>query len=161
MNCLSTYCSWSRQAVSLENSGSFFSKGCMPSLRTSSNLSGALIHFHRILCIWGSRNFFFLTRKDFNYVKEKLEARTSSWKCKALSWQGQATLIKSVALAIPTYIMAVCKFPKGLCEEMDSMLKCFWWGANQESSQYFTPTAWSKLCTPKMKEGWVLEALVT
>lgn len=109
----------------------------------------------------GVPQFFFLTRKDFNYVKEKLEARTSSWKCKALSWQGQATLIKSVALAIPTYIMAVCKFPKGLCEEMDSMLKCFWWGANQESSQYFTPTAWSKLCTPKMKEGWVLEALVT
>jgi hypothetical protein len=44
---------------------------------------------------------------DFNYLKERMEVRTSGWKSKALSWMGRVTLIKSVALAIPSYRMAV------------------------------------------------------
>jgi len=35
--------------------------------------------------------------RDFEYVKEKLEAKTASWKSKNLSWSGRATLIKSIA----------------------------------------------------------------
>ena len=67
----------------------------------------------------------FLTRnksKDFAFVKEKLESRTASWKSKALSWMGRATLIKSVAQASPVYAMMSCKLPQKLCSKMDSMV---------------------------------------
>jgi hypothetical protein len=98
-------------------------------------------------------------RRDFKYLKENLEAKTSSWKCKSLSWMGRATLIKSVALAIPSYTMVVCKLPKGLCEEMDAIVRRFWWGSRKEASQYFTPMAWSKLCTPKNEGGLGFKSL--
>jgi hypothetical protein len=66
-------------------------------------------------------------KKDFSYVKDRLESKTSGWKSNSLSWMGRATLSKSVALAIPNYSMTAFQLPKSLCEEMDSLLKKFWW----------------------------------
>ena len=50
--------------------------------------------------------------KELGYVKECLEAQISGWKSKSLSWIGQATVIKSVALSTPIYAMCTLKFPK-------------------------------------------------
>jgi hypothetical protein len=37
-------------------------------------------------------------------------------------------LIKSVAQAIPTYVMGVFKLPATLCEEMEQLIRYFWGG---------------------------------
>ena len=134
----------------MEKSGTFFSKGVHAQFK------------NRLKSIWGlnplPQNTKYLgvplfllnnKKKDFSFVKEKLEARTSSWKCKALSWMGRTTLIKSVSLAISSYTMTVGQLSRSFCEEMDSILKRFWWGPKKESFHYYAPTAWSKLCTPK------------
>jgi hypothetical protein len=135
MSCLNSYCSWLGQSISIEKSGIFFSKGVHGNFK------------NQLKSIWGFKTFpentkylgipLFLSnnkRRDFKYLKENLEAKTSSWKCKSLLWMGRATLIKSVALAIPSYTMAVCKLPKGLCEEMDAIVRRFWWGPRKETS---------------------------
>ena len=160
MSCLNSYCSWSGQSISIEKSGIFFSKGVHGNFK------------NQLKSIWGFKTLpentkylgipLFLSnnkRRDFKYLKENLEAKTSSWKCKSLSWMGKATLIKSVALAIPSYTMAVCKLPKGLCEEMDAIVRRFWWGPRKETLHYFTPMAWSKLCTPKKEGGLGFKSL--
>jgi hypothetical protein len=72
-------------------------------------------------------------KKDFSYVKEKLESKTSSWKSKSLLWMGRAT---------PSYPIAAFQLPKSLCEEMDSCVKCFWWAPKKEAPYYYAPTAW-------------------
>ena len=160
MSCLNSYCSWSGQSISIEKSGIFFSKGVHGNFK------------NQLKSIWGFKTLpentkylgipLFLSnnkRRDFKYLKENLKAKKSSWKCKSLSWMGRATLIKSMALAIPSYTMVVCKLPKGLCEEMDAIVRRFLWGPRKETSHYFTPMAWSKLCTPKNERGLGFKSL--
>ncbi len=74
-------------------------------------------------------------------------------KGKNLSWMGQATLIKSVALSTPLYAMLAFKFPKKLNEEMDAMIQKFWWNPRAKSNRVFTPLAWKNLCRPLSEGG--------
>ena len=65
--------------------------------------------------------------KDFDFVKERHKAITSSWKCNCLSWIGQATLIKSKAQASLTYARLVFMPHEGLCEDLDALNRRFCW----------------------------------
>jgi hypothetical protein len=89
--------------------------------------------------------------KDFSFVKEKLESQISGWKCKSLSWMGRATLIKSVAQSTPLYCMSSFKFPKGLCDELDSIVRKFWWNPHKNGNRLCTPVAWLELCKPLLE----------
>jgi hypothetical protein len=91
--------------------------------------------------------------KDLGYVKECLEAQISGWKSKSLSWIGQAIVIKSVALSTPIYAMCTLKFPKKLNEEMDALIRKFWWSPKHDGNRFFTPLAWSNLCRPLSEGG--------
>ena len=91
-------------------------------------------------------------KKDFNDIKELIKNKLSSWKSKNLSWAGCATLIKSVAQAIPSYSMSVLQFPKGLCEQLDAIVRHFWWNPKSDKGSYSSLIAWASLCWP-FKEG--------
>lgn len=43
--------------------------------------------------------------------------------------------------------------PKGWCEEIDHILKDFWWGFPTQKSRNYTPWAWDAICLPKELEG--------
>ena len=66
---------------------------------------------------------------------------------------GRATLIKSVAMAIPNYSMAAFQLPKRFCEEMDSCVKRFWWAPKKDALHYYAPTAWKNICTSVQEGG--------
>lgn len=126
MNCISTYCAWSGQSINLEKSGIFYSNGVHAQFKIQVRNLWGLKSLSQSTKYLGIPLFRSCDRKkDFHYLKEKLEAKMSSWKSKALSWMACATLIKSVGLAIPSYTMAVIQLPKVLCEEMDSLLRRF------------------------------------
>jgi hypothetical protein len=108
----------------------------------------------KLKCLWGLKTLSQSTKylgvplfllhnrkKDFSYVKEKLESKTSSWKSKSLSWMGRTILIKSVAMAIPSYSMAAFQLPKSLYEEMDCCVKRFWWAPKRDAPHYYASTA--------------------
>jgi len=67
---------------------------------------------------------------------DRLESKLSGWKSEKLSWVGRATLIKSVAQAISTYSMSTFQFPKNLCDQLDAVVRRFWWNLKSESSLY-------------------------
>ena len=142
MKCIEKYCQWSGQSIRIEKSGLFVSKGVHRQF------------MNQVKNQWGYKKLanrvkylgvpLFLSRNksaNFAYVKDKLEARTSSWKSKNLSWMGRATLIKSVAQACPIYPMSTCKFPKKLCNDLDRVVRKFWWNPRKEGSRSFTPLA--------------------
>ncbi|GAB2302403.1 hypothetical protein Dimus_039082 [Dionaea muscipula] len=62
-----------------------------------------------------------------SYIKERLEQRIQAWQARFLSLAGKETLIKSVALAIPSYVMQTLKLPTTLILNFHSTLANFWW----------------------------------
>jgi hypothetical protein len=57
---------------------------------------------------------------------------------KILASGGKEVLIKSVAHAIPTFLMSCFRLPKGLCSHINSILRNFWW----ESKKGKRKTVW-------------------
>ena len=77
--------------------------------------------------------------------------KLQGWEEKLLSQAGREILIKAVVQAIPTYTMSCFKIPIGLCSEIESLVKKFWWGQRGERRKIHW-VKWESLCQPK-KEG--------
>jgi hypothetical protein len=64
-----------------------------------------------------------------------LVKRLSSWAEWCMSGGAKEVLIKSIAKAIPTYVMGVFKLPAKLCEEITQLIRSFWWGKTVVSAK--------------------------
>ena len=64
----------------------------------------------------------------FREIQEQLTKRVIGWKEKHISKAGREVLIKTVAQAILIYSMSVFKFPKKVCDAINSALAKYWWG---------------------------------
>lgn len=67
--------------------------------------------------------------EHFQDLKDCLGKRLSDYSEKFMSAAAKEVLIKFVGEALPTYIMSVFKLPLGLCDDLTSMIRGFWWGA--------------------------------
>ena len=88
----------------------------------------------------------------FAEVKERVARKLSGWKEKLLSMGGREILIKAVAQAIPTYTMSCFLLPKSLCDEIEGMMRKFWWGQRKQESR-IAWINWKKLCKSKLEGG--------
>ena len=88
----------------------------------------------------------------FAEVKERVARKLSGWKEKLLSIGGREILIKAVAQAIPTYTMSCFLLPKSLCDEIEGMMRKFWWGQREQESR-IAWINWKKLCKSKLEGG--------
>ena len=75
-----------------------------------------------------------------------------SWKEKSFSRGGKKVFIKSVAQAIPSYVMSCFMMPKGLCEDIEQVMCKFWWGDGTERRKIHW-MKWSKMCVAKDRGG--------
>ena len=74
------------------------------------------------------------------------------WKEKNISKAGREVLIKTVAQAIPTYLMSIFKISRAVCDGMNSVLAKYWQGQTQNERKIHWIN-WGKLCTPKNRGG--------
>lgn len=86
-------------------------------------------------------------------LKGTLLKRLSGWKSKLLSQAGRACLLRSVVSALPTYFMSSFLLPLRYCQELDSLLRHFWWDFPQEKRRNFVPRTWASICWPKDRGG--------
>jgi hypothetical protein len=70
--------------------------------------------------------------ESFSQIKETVWQKLKGWKEKLLSQAGREILIKAVAQAIPTYSMSYFRLPAKLCNELEAMVRRFWWSNNSE-----------------------------
>ena len=91
-------------------------------------------------------------KQVFSILKERVGQKLAGWKGKLLSMGGKEILIKAVAQAIPTYTMSYFQLPQGLCEDLESMTRNFWWGQKQHESK-MAWVGWKQMCYPKSKGG--------
>ena len=67
-----------------------------------------------------------------NYIKNRIWRKLQGWEGKLLSQVGREVLIMVVIQAIPTYAMGCFKLPLGLCNEIEVLIRKFWWGQRGE-----------------------------
>ncbi|KAG7559082.1 Reverse transcriptase domain [Arabidopsis thaliana x Arabidopsis arenosa] len=88
----------------------------------------------------------------FAFVQDRLKSRINTWSAKFLSKGGKEILIKSVAQALPTYVMSCFLLPKNIRSKLSSAISNFWWSNKQESKGLHW-IAWDKLCSPLSEGG--------
>lgn len=91
-------------------------------------------------------------KASFNYIKERVWRKLQEWKEKLLSQAGREVLIKAVVQAIPTYIINCFKLPIGLCNEIEGLIRKFWWGQRGDCRKIHW-VRWEELCKPKNEGG--------
>jgi hypothetical protein len=53
------------------------------------------------------------------------------WIEQTLSFGGKEVLIKAIAHAIPVDSMSCFKLPRGICQQINSLIRSFWWGSKK------------------------------
>ena len=91
-------------------------------------------------------------KASFNYIKERIWQKLQGWEGKLLSQVGREVLIKSVVQAIPTYTMGCFKCSLGLCHEIESLIKKFFWGQKGDRRKIYW-LKWEELTKCKMVGG--------
>lgn len=88
----------------------------------------------------------------FMDLKARLSKRLQDYSEKHMSTAAKEILIKSVAQALPTYIMSVFKLSMGLFDGLTSIIRGFWWGADN-GKRKTSWLAWSDLIQKKCRGG--------
>ena len=91
-------------------------------------------------------------RASFDYIKERVWRKLQGWEVKLLSQAGREVLIKAVIQAIPTYAMGCFKLPMGLCNEIEVMIRKFWWEQMGEKRKVHW-LKWSEMTKSKNEGG--------
>lgn len=129
MDILEVYGRCSGQQINRSKTTIFFSKSTRDDIRNQIKLAlgvPEIVQYERYLGLPSlvGRN----KKASFNYIKERVWKKLQGWKEKLLSQAGREILIKAVVQAIPTYTMSCFKLPLGLCSEIESLIRRFWWG---------------------------------
>ena len=98
-------------------------------------------------------------KASFYYIKERVWRKLQGWEEKLLSQAGREVLIKAVVQAIPTFTISCFKLPMGLCDEIEKLIRRFWWGQRGDRRMIHW-VKWEDMCEPKSKGGMCFKELV-
>ena len=154
MQCLSQYGQLSGQMINLNKSAITFGKNVDIQIkdwiksRSGISLEGGTGKYLGLPeCLSGSK------RDLFGFIKEKLQSRLTGWYAKTLSQGGKEVLLKSIALALPVYVMSCFKLPKNLCQKLTTVMMDFWWNSMQQKRKIHW-LSWQRLTLPKDQGGF-------
>jgi len=88
----------------------------------------------------------------FQHLKERLSKRLKDYTDKNMFAAAKEVLIKAVAQALPAYSMSVFKLPMGLCDDLTSIIREFWWGV-ENGKRKTAWIAWEELVLKKCCGG--------
>jgi hypothetical protein len=87
-------------------------------------------------------------------LQVRFTKRFLEWGDSFPSQAAKETLIKSIAQSIPTYIMSVFKLPMALCDDLNHMVRNYWWGSNKGKRKTHWKS-WDAITHPK-RSAWGL-----
>jgi len=118
----------SGQKVNKEKSSIFFSKNTKHEVRDAIHQEVNVAVVNQFEKYLGLPALIGRSRKSsFSFIKGRIWTKLNGWKEKFLTHAGKEVLLKSVIQAIPNYTMSVFRLPKSLIQEINSMMRRFWW----------------------------------
>ncbi|XP_024013218.1 uncharacterized protein LOC112087542 [Eutrema salsugineum] len=150
---INTYGSASGQQLNLGKSSIMFGNRVDPTLKqgikdaigiSAEGGMGMYLGLPKQIC--GSK------KKVFSYVHDRLSNRVNSWSARLLSKGGKEIQIKSVAQAVPTYVMSCFLLPQGVTDKLRSAIANFWWSSKQNNRGIHW-IAWDRICIPQDMGG--------
>ena len=69
-----------------------------------------------------------------------------------MSQAGKEVLLKAVVQAIPAFAMSCFRLPMGLCQDIEMLIRKFWWGQMGDRRKIHW-AKWEVLCQPKSEGG--------
>ena len=91
-------------------------------------------------------------KASLNYIKDRVWGKLQGWKEKILSQASKEVLLKVVVQVIPTFGMSCFRLPIGLCQDIEMLIRKFWWEQRGDSRKIHW-TKWEVLCEPKSEGG--------
>ena len=89
---------------------------------------------------------------QFETLQARMRKKLVDWSERYLSSRNKEILIKSVARAIPTYIMSVFKLPASVCDDLTQMMRQYWWGV-ENGKKKMAWLSWERMMLPRMMGG--------
>ncbi|XP_030498076.2 uncharacterized protein LOC115713736 [Cannabis sativa] len=91
------------------------------------------------------------------FLKDKMQKRIQSWEGRFLSTVGREVLLKTVAQALPSFVMSVFLLPLKTCSHLESLMSKYWWSSSSRKGvSWFS---WRKLCKTKNSGGMGFQSL--
>lgn len=85
-----------------------------------------------------------ISKETFQYLVDNM-SKLAGWKAKLLSLAGLITSAKLVLATVPIYAMSSTFIPKGVCQEMEKIIRNFVQG-NSNERKGFNLVNWKVLC---------------
>jgi len=118
----------SGQKINTDKSSIFFSPNTALEVKEEIFATLGLMQGYRHSKYLGLPSFIGRSKMQvFSILKERIGQKLVGWKGKLLSMGRREILIKAIAQAIPTYTMSYFLLPQGLCDDIESMVRNFWW----------------------------------
>ena len=143
----------SGQKLNREKTSLFFSKNTKDEVKEvmKDTFGAQIIHHHEhylgLPLLVGKGK-----KKAFHWILDQVGRKVAGWKGKLLTTVGREILIKAIAQATSMYTMNCFKLPDSLCNELNSLMRNFWWG-QREKERKLAWIAWEKICTPEVEGG--------
>lgn len=88
----------------------------------------------------------------FHFILDKIQKKLNAFDAELLSLAGRILLAKSVLLTIPGYFMQTVLIPKGICDKIEQMVRCFVWGST--TNDFKVPLVkWEDCCKSVLQGG--------
>ena len=98
------------------------------------------------------------SKREYQYLVDKVNGRLAGWKSKTLSMAGRATLIQSTLGSIPMYSMQSTKLPRSTCDDIDRRCRSFLWGSSEGVRKPHL-VAWENVTKTKKEGGLGLKSM--
>ncbi|KAE8676059.1 hypothetical protein F3Y22_tig00111634pilonHSYRG00065 [Hibiscus syriacus] len=156
---LELFCKSSGQKINMQKTTIYYSKNVDLDLKNSISASFGFQEVQNLGKYLGVPLLHSqITKASYSYIVSRVRDKLTGWKEKSLSLAGRITLAKTVLSVIPSYSMQSTMLPKGICEEIERLIRGFIWGRT-ENRGGVPLVHWENICKPTVNSGLGLRKL--